>query len=303
MLFRKLLKYILLPLMLMQQPVRLFAQSRLFFSAGVGTAYYNGDLRDKRILPPSQLFHLIGDLNLGYNIDKHLDITLNYYKSKVDCADSLSNEHDNILRNQNFRSKIDEVNFMLRYKLFRIDKKFDFNPYVMAGFGSLFFNPQTFYNGSWYDLQPLGTEGQFIKNSEYKYPKPYSLHASSLPIGFGVMMRVNDLWKIKAEFIQHFLFTDYLDDTSAKYPDSLELTATPNGHLAAILSSRRFDGFPNYRRSRGNPGANDNYVSVSVGIIYNPHRKKSYEFRKIGIFSKLFSGRKGWWGNHGNGLK
>jgi outer membrane protein with beta-barrel domain len=295
--------FILLLFFLIQNSQHVSAQSRFFFSAGGGVIYYNGDLRDKRLLPPAKFFHLIGDVNLGYNIDKHLDLTLNYYKGKVDCADSLANEKDNILRNQNFRSKIDEVNIMLRFKLFRIDNSVSFNPYVMAGFGDLFFNPQGYYNGTWFDLHPFGTEGQYISNSEEGYPRPYKLHTFTVPVGFGIMYRINAKWKIKAEFIQHFLFTDYLDDTSTKYPDSSELSATPNGYYATIFSSRRLDGFPYYRRSRGNSGANDNYVNISVGIVYNPARKKSYEFRRINILSRLFSGKKGWWGNKGNGLK
>jgi len=288
---------------LLQFSSSVLAQSRFFFSAGAGIVYYNGDLRDKRLLPPAKLFHLVGDLNLGYNIDRHLDLTLNYFRGKVDCADSLANENDNILRNQNFRSKINEVNLMLRFKLFRIDKRAAFNPYIMAGFGTLFFNPQGNYNGEWVDLHPLGTEGQYVLNSEENYPEPYKLRTYTVPVGFGLLYSINQKWKIKAEFIQHFSFTDYLDDTSTKYPDSSELSATPSGYLATLFSSRRKDGFPDYRRSRGNSGANDNYVNISIGILYNPARKKSYEFRKTNILHRLFSGKKGWWGNRGNGLK
>jgi hypothetical protein len=279
------------------------SQSRFFFGAGAGTVYYNGDLRDSRYFPPKELFHLMADGNIGYNIDKHLDLTVNYYHGKVDCADSLANETDNIIRNQNFRSNVDEVNCMLRFKLFRINKEYLLNPYIMAGFGWLFFNPQGNYNGEWHDLHLLGTEGQYITNSEEDYPAPYSLTTNTLPVGFGVMIRLSNEWKIKAEFVQHFTFTDYLDDTSTKYPDSLELSATPNGQLAAIFSSRRLNGFPEYRRNRGNPGANDNYVSISAGIVFNPARKKKYDYKKLNIFSKSFWGKKDWWGNGGNGIE
>lgn len=296
-------KFLLFLLFLIQQSAYVSAQSRFFFSAGAGAVYYNGDLRDKRPLPPLVSYHLITDFNIGYNFNHHLDFTLNYYNGKVDGADSLANEYDNHLRNQNFRSKINDVNFMLRYKLFRIDKKYAVNPYVMAGFGWLFFNPETYYNGQWYALHPLGTEGQYIANTEENYPAPYKLTTNTLPIGFGLLFRLNSSWKIKAEFIQHFLFTDYLDDTSTKYPDSLELAATSNGALASVLASRRLDGFPTFRRSRGNSKANDNYVSISIGIIFNPHRQKSYEYQKLRILSRFYQGRKGWWGNKGNGLE
>jgi len=304
MLFRTGVKYAFLSLLLLQQSGEVMAQSRMFFSAGAGAVYYNGDLRDKNYFPPSQLIHPIGDINVGYNISRHFDLTLNYYRGKVDCADSLADELDNILRNQNFRSQIDEVNFMLRFKLFKIDQHTLFNPYIMAGFGWLFFNPEGYYEGSWYKLQPLGTEGQFVTATEENYPAPYSLHANTFPFGFGLTVRLSRQWRIKAEFVQHFLFTDYLDDTSTKYPDSTEVSATPNGYYAAIFSSRRLNGFPDYRRNRGNEGANDNYVNVSVGIIFNPTRKKSYQFRSfLGIFGKDYSGRKGWWGEKGKGIK
>ncbi|MBC7865536.1 MAG: outer membrane beta-barrel protein [Bacteroidia bacterium] len=302
MLSNKIIKCCLLILFIIQQS-DVFAQSRFFLSAGAGISYYNGDLRDKKLLPPAKFFHLMGDFNVGYNIDKHLDLTLNYYKGKVNCADSLANEKDNLLRNQNFRSKIDEVNLMLRFKLFRIDKRNILNPYVMAGFGWLFFNPEGYYNGQWYSLQPLGTEGQYVFNSKEDYPKPYKLTTNSLPVGFGVWIRINDFLKVKAEFVQHFSFTDYLDDTSGKYPDSLELAATPNGYYATIFSSRRLDGFPSYRRSRGNATANDNYVSISAGIVFNPKRQKSYEYRRLKVFSRFFEGKKGGWGNRGKGIE
>src|ERR1041384_3195641 len=140
----KILKYFLPVIFLIQLLTQASAQSRFFISTGAGIAYYNGDLRDKRLLPPSEYYHLVGDLNLGYNIDRHLDLTLNYFHGKVDGADSLADELDNQLRNQNFRSKIDEVNLTLRFKLFRIDKKHFVNPYIMAGFGWLFFNPEAY---------------------------------------------------------------------------------------------------------------------------------------------------------------
>ena len=44
-------------------------------------------------------------------------------------------------------------------------------------------NPQAEYAGEWYDLQPLGTEGQ--NDVSYSNTKPYKLVTAILPTGFG----------------------------------------------------------------------------------------------------------------------
>lgn len=61
-------------------------------------------------------------------------------------------------------------------------------PYVFAGAGIFTFNPKgsiTDQNGNqtWYDLQPLRTEGQGFK--EYPSRKPYALKQLNIPMGGG----------------------------------------------------------------------------------------------------------------------
>lgn len=279
------------------------AQSRFFFTGGTGFVYYNGDLNDKSLVPSTQLFKLQYSLGLGYNIDKRFDITLNYFYGNLAGDDKLTNERDNKVRNLDFRSPVDEWALMLRYKLFRIDKMHLFNPYIFAGFGVFSFKPQGSYHGAWYDLQPLGTEGQYIPSESGKYPLPYELTEKVIPAGVGVYYWLSPKWKLKLELVEHFTFTDYLDDVSNAYPDSTALSHTPNGPLAVLLSSKRPDNiFPYYGKSRGNTSRNDNYVSVTFGIVFNPARSKQNEFGKVGFFKRLFGGKKGWWGGQGSGL-
>ena len=278
------------------------SQSRFFGGVATGFMYYNGDLNDKRLVPPTKIFNTFYNFTVGYNIDRHLDIRFNYYHGKVEGADSLANENDNILRNLSFQSKIDEFSIGIYLKLFDIRDKRSFNPYVFAGFGYFFFNPKAEYNGEMIALQPLGTEGQYITETS-NHPKPYKLSKTVFPLGIGVNVRLNDYWKLKFEFAEHFTTTDYLDDASGKYPDSLSLSYTPNGALAVALSNRREGYKYPSGNSRGNTHRKDNYVHFGVGIIYNPRRKHANDFGHNGFFKRLFSGRKGWWGKHGKGLE
>lgn len=277
-----------------------FSQSRFFYTASSGIIYYNGDLNDKRLVPPTKIFNLHYQAGLGFNIDKNFDLRFQFLHGKIEAADSLSNEYDNKVRNLSFKSKVDEVSLMLYIKLFRIHQKKLFNPYLFVGYGMFWFNPTAILNDETYELQPLGTEGQFL--SEGDYPAPYKLRKSVFPIGLGVNVRVNEFWKIKLEFANNTTTTDYLDDVSTAYPDLDQLSAE-EGTIAAALSNRRTDGVPLPGRNRGNIKKNDNYVRFSAGIVYNPRRKKASEFGRIGIFDRLFSGKHGWWGKKGKGLK
>lgn len=276
------------------------AQSRLFATAASGIIYYNGDLNDKRIIPSSEIFNLHYQAGIGYNIDKNFDIRLQFLHGKIEGADSLANEFDNKLRNLSFKSKLDEVSLSLYIKLFRIHQKKIFNPYVFIGYGMFWFNPTAVLNGKTYNLQPLGTEGQFL--SEGDYPAPYKLQQRVMPLGVGMNVRVNEFWKIKFEVADNFTSTDYLDDVSKKYPNPEQLAAE-QGPVAAALSNRRIDGKPSPGRNRGNIKKNDNYVRISLGVIYNPRRKSASDFGRIGIFDRMFSGKHGWWGKKGKGLK
>lgn len=277
------------------------SQSRFFGSLSAGFMYYNGDLNDKHIVPNAKIFNPFYNASLGYNIDRHIDVRFNYYHGKVEGADSLTDENDNILRNLSFQSKIDELSLGVYYKLFDLRSRRLLNPYLYIGFGWFFFNPKAEYNGEMVELQPLGTEGQYITEID-GYPEPYKLCKTVFPIGIGVTIRLDDYWKLKLEFAEHFTSTDYLDDVSGKYPDSLSLSYTPNGALAVALSNRREGYKYPSGNSRGNAKRKDNYVHFGLGIIYNPRRKHANDYGRNGIFKKLFNGRKGWWGKHGKGL-
>lgn len=279
----------------------LFSQSRFFGTVGFGKIYYNGDLNDKRIVPPYELFNSHYSGGIGFNVDGTFDLRLQYLRGKIEGADSLSNEYDNKVRNLSFQSNIDEATLTLYAKVYKLHQRKTFNPYAFIGYGMFWFNPTAELNGKTYELQSIGTEGQFLSSGDY--PEPYKLRQRVVPLGLGVNVRLNSYWKIKLEFAQNFTSTDYLDDASTFYPDSGALAAW-GGPVAIALSNRRIDTkgkFPS-GRSRANTKKNDNYSRITVGLIYNPRRKKTEEFSRKSIFKKLFKGKGSWWGGKGKGL-
>jgi hypothetical protein len=270
------------------------AQSDFSFSLGGGLMYYNGDLSDSRILPPMELIKPYYTADLSMLLIDRLDLSLRYLHGKVEGDDALSQEKDNQVRNQSFFSPIDEINLMLRLRLFSVRSKKTINPFGMVGMGYFWFNPKAELNGEIYELQPLGTEGQFIEGGGYS--APYKLSSGSFVLGLGVFVRLNDNFAIRIEGAPQITFTDYLDDVSTTYPDSSALAATPNGSLAVQLSSRRLKGFPNEGRPRGNAEKDDVIITFGLAVVYTPGKNNSAVGPKPGVFRKIFKGKKGWWG-------
>jgi hypothetical protein len=156
-----------------------------------------------------------------------------------------------------------ELNAFHRYERSRL------NPYIFTGASVFHFNPKAQLDGTWYDLQPLGTEGQFITGGGYE--KPYKLFQVAVPVGFGIAVQLNKKLRLKADFCHRFLFTDYLDDVSTVYPDLESLSATPGGDIAVALSSRRKDGkYPNANSPRGSAKYKDAYTTFGLTLVYNP---------------------------------
>jgi hypothetical protein len=284
------------------------AQSRMFFGASGGILYYNGDLNDKRRVPTTKIWRNYGNVLIGAHLTRHFNAQFNYYHGSIEGVDSLTNERDNKLRNLSFESRIDELSLLLSVQLFSNRTKRLVNPFVFAGGGIFFFNPKARYFGSnpeYYGkliaLQPLGTEGQYLTEGEH--PKPYKLYQAVFPIGVGGYFRINQKWKVKVEFAEHFTLTDYLDDASGKYVSKNALGDTPNGELAVYFSDRRLNQTNDPAgKNRSNASKNDNYIHFGLGIVYNPDKRPATEYKGPGFWQKLFSGRKGWWGGKGKGL-
>lgn len=247
------------------------AQGRTGYFIGSGFMTYNGDINEKsdKIISSSKVFKPYIKAGINYRLGSRMEVSFAYLYGNIGGADSLAKERDNKKRNQSFRSRIHEVSAQVEYHLLSVYRKQHLNPFVFGGAGIFHFNPQGELNGTWYDLRPLGTEGQFIEGGDH--PKPYKLTQIDFPLGIGIYFQLHKNWRLRLDYTYHVTRTDYLDDVSHSYPDMDELAATLNGDLAVQLSDRRLENFaPPPGRPRGNPKVNDSFTSFGFLLIYNP---------------------------------
>jgi hypothetical protein len=245
-----------------------YSQSRLGIYAGYGTTWYYGDLND-RILADKELFGHYWNAGLVYRLNKRSSLSLNYNSAFIEGADSLAINSYNRKRNLHFQSNIKDIALRYEYQFFKklsTRKKQLLTPYFILGIGALNHNPVAIFNDNEIELQPLGTEGQFIDGGEY--PKPYKLYQLSVPTGIGVETRLSNAFSLRFELINHWTFFDYLDDISTVFADSTKLSKTPNGELAIELANNFEKGYPTDGVGRGNKNNNDTYMTAGFSIVY-----------------------------------
>ncbi len=171
-----------------------------------------------------------------------------------------------------------ELNF---FQYFTGSKKHRFSPYIFGGVALFNFNPEAYYfnpttlEGKWYDLQPLGTEGQGTVTRSSA--KPYSLTQFAIPFGLGVKFSLSKSICLGAEWGLRKTFTDYIDDVSTTYMDHTTLSAE-KGQIAAALADRTpelIDPDTNLPRipnedgmSRGNSETTDWYSFAGLTITF-----------------------------------
>lgn len=242
----------------------------------LGTSYYLGDLN------PSKQFLLTkpaGGVIYRYVINRRWAVKINGLFGSIAGNDAVSKFNEK--RNLSFKSNIFEIssqvelNF-LPYMTGNTEKDY-FTPYIFAGISVFSFNPKADTNGVWFNLQPLGTEGQ--GTSMYSDRKPYSLMNVSFPFGLGFKYSVGKNVCIGAEWGLRKTTTDYMDDVSTTYADPVILAAE-NTRIAEILADR----------SIINVGENVNNTGLQRG---NSVTKDWYSFAVAFITVKFKTGGKG----------
>ena len=214
------------------------------------------------------------------------------------------------VRNLQFRTRIKELSVTAAFDLFKNEgsyiSRLQFTPYIFLGLAGFHHNPQAYVNedsalpeaGSWVDLEPLGTEGQYSDlpaDAVNAGIESYNLIQFAIPVGIGFRYRLNQVFDLSIELGMRYTFTDYLDDVSANYVDSgllpnelareladrsQELTSAESGTardfdvIGAITSDRNNDGFFDGYGSeftdnfRGNKDDNDLYFVTSIKLAY-----------------------------------
>ena len=187
----------------------------------------------------------------------------------------------------NFRSPIIELNGRIEY-LINWNRKghiyvlkgvhgwkhLSFSTYFFAGAAGFWFDPYGKYEGKWYRLKPLCTEGQGLLPTR----KKYSSIQVAIPFGIGLRYKLgrNSMWSMGIEYGVRWTFTDYLDDVSTTYIDP-DLLAAYKGELAVELSNPGHSSDPSdplysstrAGQQRGDPRDKDTYMFAVISLYYN----------------------------------
>jgi len=241
----------------------------------LGGATYKGEIQ-KSLFDFRQSKPAVG-VFFRKNQNNHWAQRLSLTIGTVGASDSKSNDDFNKSRNLSFRSRLVDVSYILEFNFFPYqiaNPESFFTPFIFAGINLFSFNPQAQLDGEWYDLQPLGTEGQGL--SAYPDRKKYNRLQVAIPFGGGVRLKLSDRFGISIESGVRRLYTDYLDDVSTTYADPLLLSAS-NGTVSAILADRSLNNQPelNENRQRGNASDNDWYMFTGVTLNYTLSKKYS----------------------------
>lgn len=232
---------------------------------GLGTTNYYGELRNT-----ASVLNFNPDIaiNVEYPALPRLNVRAEFMFYQIEGSDREyqgdSWADSRYRRNLSFRSNNFELSTVAILSLYKENLKYyqrsRINPYALLGIGVTTVNPKALYEGEWYKLRDIQTEGV-----------AYSGFALVIPFGAGVKYKVNNDFNIALEMAYRITFTDYLDDVSGYYVDQSNFAGDP---VAQILADRRqeldLEPLPaGYKR--GGPDANDGYFVFSIkGSYYLP---------------------------------
>jgi hypothetical protein len=256
----------------------------LFFSTGafsqsaevglfLGTTTYKGDL-NKSLFNPRFIKPAVGIL-YRKNMNNHWAHRFGFNYGTVVADDAASDDEYQQRRNLSFKSPIFDLHYYLEFNFFPYqiaNNQTRFSPFIFGGINGYVFNPKAELNGQWYNLQPLGTEGQGTNANPGS--KKYNRLQVAIPFGGGFKFRLSRRVGMTIEAGARRLYTDYLDDVSTVYPDQDVLMAA-NGEIAVLLSDRSVDGqaLDNENRQRGNASDRDWYMFTGFTLNYSLSKK------------------------------
>jgi hypothetical protein len=206
----------------------------------IGTDYRLTDLDLKST-------NLMGMIGYRYRLSSKFATTTSLTLGMLKGDDALTTEKFRMARNLRFRAPILELTQRIDFMIYtheKIGKRYNIRGikgfknrneqiYIFAGVGLVGFMPQGIYNGKWYNLRPLSTEGQGLLGGTKK-TLPVTV---TLPIGIGFRVGISREWRIGVETSYMKTFSDYIDDVHGVYYDK-DLLAAQKGPIAAALSDR-----------------------------------------------------------------
>ena len=246
-----------------------FSQSQEF-GLFLGSSYYLGDLNPnihvgKNNNPALGLIYRMNHINNRYSLRLH------FMYGEVEAYDFQSEDDWQKNRNLDFSSNIFELGAIFEVNLWQYElgnmNRNQYSPFLFVGIAGFNFKPKGYLGETWYELQPLGTEGQGTSLSE---EEPYKMNQIAIPMGIGYKSNITESMSFSIEWGARLLFTDYLDDVSGNYVDPTVL-ANESGVLTPELADRSLEQLDgnNVGANRGNSSLNDWYFFTGFTLTYS----------------------------------
>ncbi len=274
----------------------------------LGVSHYQGDLDDngfdfgnlwgqksgQSVGNPFLLMRPAFGAYLNVHFHQYMYVRFTLSQGFVGAHDKHGSTEARRTRNLHFRSPISELSAQWCYEFLgkrilyqaRPDNRTKVSPYFFGGVAGFWFNPQAkpdkswverypelFADDRWVNLQPLGTEGQFLQSGRDYYQKPYSRFAVAFPVGMGLRFKITREIDLSFEVGYRVTLTDYIDDVSGNvagtyYPNPNDFIQA--GAIKSMLFSDRSAGMTGYetRANRGDPNQNDVYVFSMFSLGY-----------------------------------
>ncbi len=244
-----------------------FRRSQAEIGLMIGGMNYIGDLNNQSML--GRLRPAIGGL-FRYNLGQRWVLQFSGAYGQIEGG------NPDVIRNRNlsFRSSIIEGSIQIQFNFLPFGfghGGYRWTPYLFCGFGFFGFNPKTQYTDpitgvtDWYELQPLGTEGQ--GNPKYSERMPYSLVEKMIPFGLGIKWKPTQYFSLGVEYGFRKTWTDYLDDVSTTYVEQ-EVLIENGGKIAGVLSDRTNEIISGYINpaglKRGDDSLNDWFAFFGI---------------------------------------
>ncbi len=237
----------------------------------IGGMNYIGDLNNQS---------MFGTVNLAFggmyrlNFDERWSMRID-----IDYGHVEGGNPDYIARrNLSFHSYIFEGALRAEFNFFPFSMRDDhyvWTPYIFAGLGFFAYNPKAYFTdplsgeSDWYELQPLGTEGQGSPVAPDR--TPYTLKQLAMPFGIGFKYHPSKSFTLSVEYGFRKTWTDYIDDVSTTYVDNEQL-AYYMGEITAGLADRSSEVEPGYVNAAGMKRGDDSlddwfaYFNVSFTV-------------------------------------
>jgi hypothetical protein len=215
-----------------------------------------------------------------YRTTRQTALKTNLIYARLAGDDKFTQEPFRENRNCNFRTPCAELSEQFEYCIVRERTHHIYNlkgvrgwkyiqmtTYFFGGAGLMYFNPKGEWNGKWYPLRPLSTEGEGLVATR----KKYSLVQFVIPFGMGFKFALSDKWSVGIEYGIRKTFTDYVDDVSKSYFSS-SLLLQEKGPTAVHFANPTTNTLGAYvtrpGEERGDPTHKDSYMLAIISFYY-----------------------------------